>query len=91
MKCPYCNKEISGVICPGCNETIPHGSRYCLYCGAMLEDDFAVEDDPISADETNDIDLEDRIPCIDGNCIGIIIDGKCNICGKSYKGKKKKK
>ncbi len=89
MKCPYCNREISGVICPGCNAAIPEESRYCLYCGAMLKDRSEIEDDLFSSGEINDIDFEDRIPCSDGNCIGIIIDGKCNICGRRYKGKKK--
>jgi len=77
-------------MCPGCKETIPEESRYCLYCGAMLKDTSEAEDDLVSAGETDDIDFEDRIPCSDGNCIGIIINGKCNICRKAYRGKKKK-
>ena len=89
MKCPYCNKEISGLTCPECNETIPEESRYCLYCGAESKNKSTVDDDPITAGQADDLDFENRIPCIDGNCIGIIIDGKCNICGKRYKGKKK--
>ena len=89
MKCSYCNKEIPGIICPGCEETIPNESRYCLYCGAMLKDNSQVRDDSISAGETDDIDLENRVPCRDGNCIGIIIDGRCNICGKRHKAKKR--
>ena len=89
MKCPYCNKEISAITCPECNGSIPEDSSYCLHCGADLKNNFAVGDDSISAGQTDGIDFEDRIPCIDGNCIGIIIDGKCNICGKRYKGKKK--
>jgi hypothetical protein len=33
-------------------------------------------------------DLEDRVPCPDGNCIGIIgPDGPCCICGKLYPSK----
>ena len=90
MKCPYCDKEIPGVMCPGCSETIPEDSRYCLYCGAMVIDTPDEDEDQISAGETDDFGLEDRIPCSDGNCIGIIIDGKCNICRKRYRGKKKK-
>ena len=90
MKCPYCSKEIPGAVCPGCNETVPEESRYCLYCGVTLKETSEAEDDPGSAGETDDIDFEDRIPCSDGNCIGIIIDGKCNICKKAYRGKKKK-
>jgi len=89
MKCPYCSKEIAGDTCPRCNKTIPEESRYCLFCGATLKDSPEVEDDLISPEEIEDFDFENRIPCIDGNCIGIIINGKCNICGKRYKGKKK--
>jgi hypothetical protein len=37
----------------------------------------------------NGIDWEHRILCSDGNCIGIIgKDGKCNECGKLFKGKR---
>ncbi len=89
MKCSYCNKEIPGIICPGCKETVPEESRYCLYCGAMLKDDSQAVDDSASAGEKDDIDFDSRVLCIDGNCIGIIINGKCNICGKRHKGKKK--
>ena len=89
MKCPHCNTEIPGIICHECNESIPEESSYCLYCGADLKDYSASDDDSTGAEDTGDVDFENRIPCIDGNCIGIIIDGKCNICGKSYKGKKK--
>ncbi|TET94357.1 MAG: hypothetical protein E3J28_02770 [Desulfobacteraceae bacterium] len=89
MKCPYCKKEVPGITCHKCNESIPEESSYCLYCGADLKDNSAVEDDSISAGEADSLDFEDRIPCTDGNCIGIIIDGKCNICRRRYKGKKK--
>jgi predicted amidophosphoribosyltransferase len=89
MKCSYCNKEIPGIICPGCKETVPEESRYCLHCGAMLKDDPQAVDDSASAGEKDDIDFDSRALCIDGNCIGIIVNGKCNICGKRHKGKKK--
>jgi len=89
MKCPYCNKEFPGITCPECGGAIPEESSYCLYCGADLHNTFAGEDTIMSAGGADSIDFEDRIPCPDGNCIGIIIDGKCNICGKRYKGKKK--
>ena len=89
MKCPYCDKEIPGVKCPECNETVPEESRYCLYCGKELKDYSATEDSPGRAGEADDSDLDDRIPCSDGACIGIIIDGKCSECGKRYSGKKK--
>jgi len=89
MECPQCKTEIPGVTCPGCNKTVPDESDYCLYCGVGLKGEPAEEDEHVSAGETNDFDLDDRTPCSDGNCIGIIINGKCNICGKRYKGKKK--
>jgi len=68
---------------------VPEESRYCLYCGAMLKDDPQAVDDSASAGEKDDIDFDSRVLCIDGNCIGIIVNGKCNICGKRHKGKKK--
>jgi len=77
------------MTCPACQKSIPEESNYCLYCGADLHSTSIEEDDTTSAGDVNSIDFEDRIPCSDGNCIGIIIDGKCNICGKRYKGKKK--
>jgi len=89
MKCPYCDKEILGITCPECGGSIPEDSHYCLYCGAELHSTTTGEDDTKSAGGADSIDFQDRIPCPDGNCIGIIIDGKCNICGKWYKGKKK--
>ena len=76
-------------MCPMCNKIVPDESNYCLYCGTGFKGEPAEEDEHVSAAETNDLDLDDRIPCSDGNCIGIIVDGKCNICGKRYKGKKK--
>lgn len=32
------------------------------------------------------LDLESRVLCPDGNCTGIIIDGKCSECGKPHPG-----
>jgi len=89
MKCPYCNKEISGTTCPECHESIPKESSYCLNCGAYLNNNPTEGDDSIGSGGSESVDFEDRIPCADGSCIGIIIDGKCNICGRRYKGKKK--
>jgi hypothetical protein len=89
MKCPHCDKEIPGITCPECQETIPQESSYCLYCGAALHSTSMGEDTATSAEDADGYVFEDRIPCSDGNCIGIIINGKCNICGRRYKGKKK--
>ncbi len=89
MECPHCNKEIPGVSCPECSETIPSQSNYCLYCGAELKGGSFREEGQEVARENHDFDLDDRIPCSDGNCIGIIVNGRCNICGRRYKGTKK--
>ena len=97
MKCPHCNEEIQGVTCPACKKTIPEESRYCLYCGNEIKDEGSRVDDQVDAghgendtgvQEKDDFDLENRIPCSDGTCIGIIVNGKCNICGKRLRGKK---
>lgn len=89
MRCPHCSKDIPGISCPECERVIPEESKYCLYCGAVLEGVSISEGIGSEAGEEGDFDLENRIPCSDGNCIGIIINRRCNICGKPYKGKKK--
>jgi hypothetical protein len=89
MRCPYCNKDIPGISCPECKRAIPEESIYCLYCGALVGTDSISESNENEPAEDPDFDLENRIPCSDGNCIGIIVNGRCNICGKPYKGKLK--
>jgi hypothetical protein len=89
MKCPHCNNDISGLSCPECSEIIPEESRYCLYCGAMVRDLPAPEDVVTGENGEDEFDFKNRIPCSDGNCIGIIINGRCNICGKPSKRSKK--
>ena len=35
----------------------------------------------------NNFSLEDRIPCSDGTCVGVVGDnGTCGTCGKTYDG-----
>jgi len=89
MRCPHCGKDIPGISCPECKRVIPEESKYCLYCGAMLGGGSISQSNESDASEEADFDFESRIPCSDGNCIGIIIHGRCNICGKPYKGKLK--
>jgi len=36
------------------------------------------------SDAEDGLDLESRVLCPDGNCTGIIVDGKCSECGKPY-------
>ena len=66
-------------MCPECGTQVPGESRYCMACGVSLKEEAGgvsdAEDGP---------DLESRVLCPDGNCTGIIVDGKCSECGKPY-------
>ena len=87
MKCPHCNMDILGIACQKCNNTIPEESRYCLYCGEpVLNEDSEKGDDFVETERADSIDFDDRVTCSDGNCIGIIENGVCNVCGKPYQG-----
>jgi len=81
MKCPYCEKEIPGKSCPDCGAAMPEEARYCMQCGALL--DYADESNSTNGEEA-DLDFENRVLCPDGNCTGIIVDGKCTECGKTF-------
>jgi hypothetical protein len=81
MECPHCHQEIPGKMCPECGTQVPGESRYCMTCGAL----FKSETGSVS-DAEEGLDLESRVLCPDGNCTGIIIDGKCSECGKPYSG-----
>jgi hypothetical protein len=73
MKCPHCDEILPFILCPECDKEIPKGSLYCCWCG-----------NPIKGEKV-EIDLSERIPCSDGNCIGTINEsGICNICKKPY-------
>jgi hypothetical protein len=79
MKCPRCHEEIPGKECPHCETLIPLESIYCLNCGARLVED-EVED---TGGQDDEFDLENRVLCPDGNCTGIMVNGKCSECGRS--------
>ena len=78
MKCPHCEKEIPGSPCPQCDANNPDAAKYCMECGSFLgrgeEETF---------EDNNGLDFENRVLCPDGNCTGIIIDGKCTECGRT--------
>lgn len=74
MKCPHCGEAISSISCQNCGGELPEKSLFCCWCG-----------NPVKKEER--IDSSERIPCIDGTCIGVINEkGVCNICGKPYAG-----
>ena len=76
MRCPNCDFEMGGVICEGCGEETPQGSLFCYKCGAEIE-----------VDQGGSSDLENRIPCSDETCTGVINEnGVCGFCGKPYRG-----
>ncbi|RJR45375.1 MAG: hypothetical protein C4576_12195 [Desulfobacteraceae bacterium] len=80
MECPHCNKEIEGRRCSACGAGLPLEARYCMQCGVLLEEE------PVhtAADPDDGPDLENRVLCPDGTCTGIIVNGKCSECGRSY-------
>jgi hypothetical protein len=77
MECPHCHEKIAGRECTRCGRDVPEESLYCMYCGADLK-----KKDASSPDEDS-FDFENRVLCPDGSCTGIIVDGKCTVCGKA--------
>ena len=80
MECPHCNQEIPGKECPSCSQVVPEESRFCMACGEPITDVSENVDE-----EEGGFDIDSRVLCPDGNCTGIIIDGKCIECGKPNK------
>ena len=80
MECPHCHKEIASKVCPHCGTNTPEESLYCMQCGVHFG-----EEDPLSEDIGDEnLDLEARVLCPDGTCTGIMINGKCSECGRSF-------
>ena len=80
MECPFCHQKIPGRECPKCGSDIPSESRYCMKCGA----DTGFEEAAVKCED--EFDLENRVLCPDGACTGIIIDGRCIECGRTFTG-----
>lgn len=85
MRCPHCDEEILGSICPQCEVMVPEGASYCMECGSPLKENS--EENVMEDDQDSDFDLDNRVLCPDGTCTGIIVNGKCVECGKKYKEK----
>ncbi len=79
MDCPHCHQAIPGKMCPECGTSVPGESRFCMVCGASFK-----SEEGAASDADDGLDLESRILCPDGNCTGIVVDGKCSECGKPY-------
>jgi hypothetical protein len=50
-----------------------------MMCGAPV-----LEPEQAPSDSADAFDLENRILCPDGTCTGIIVNGRCTECGRSY-------
>ncbi len=88
MKCPHCDKDIPGSLCPKCGETVYEDATYCQSCATPLKESAP----PAPAhkgknffgdDDEGDIDFDNRVLCPDGTCTGIMVDGRCSECGKA--------
>jgi hypothetical protein len=77
MICEKCAGEIETISCKNCNKEILKLGSYCYICGNKFEKDRGEA-------EESDIDLESRVLCSDGTCIGIVENGFCKLCGKPY-------
>jgi hypothetical protein len=78
-KCPHCSQEIPGTVCPLCGETTPASGRYCMQCGSSLLASVSASVD----EDDGEVDFENRVLCPDGTCTGIVVGGKCTVCGRS--------
>jgi len=74
MHCPKCGAQIEEKLCNSCGMGSPPEANFCMHCGARFQ---VVEEEEA---------MEDRILCPDGNCTGIIENGRCTVCGRPYEG-----
>ncbi len=84
MICETCGGETDTVECPGCGIAVRKLGRYCYICGGAL-DQGTVGGEVRGEREEDPLDLENRVLCSDGACIGVIGEnGLCRVCGKPY-------
>jgi hypothetical protein len=85
MKCPHCDQDIQGKSCPQCGEDNLEEAGYCMACGSPLNPDrSSSSENAPSSSEDEDFDFENRVLCPDGACTGIMVDGKCTECSRSF-------
>jgi len=77
MICEKCGREIESIICKHCKMDILRLGPFCYFCGNRLEE-INIESEDV------EVDLENRILCSDGTCIGVVENGVCKLCGKPY-------
>jgi len=76
MICEKCAQKAETFVWSHCNTDIVKLGPYCYMCGGALT--------AISQEEDGAVDIENRILCSDGNCIGVVENGVCKLCGKTY-------
>lgn len=68
--------------CPVCAEFIQLEAIKCRFCGERFD---PADVEQLVAKAKSEDSFENRILCIDGNCIGVVgADGRCKVCGKPY-------
>jgi hypothetical protein len=84
LKCPSCQQELESRTCPECSKACPGDAKYCCYCGQIFPKDDAVRSSPAKKVKGDPFDLENRVLCADGLCIGVIDErGVCCECGRT--------
>jgi len=82
MVCEKCARDVEGIVCMGCGQTIMQLGPYCYLCGQGMEDRREAIGEEYGSD--GETDFSGRILCSDGACIGVVENGVCKICGKPY-------
>lgn len=82
LNCEKCGHEIETLDCGNCGGKNPTDAQYCCYCGKPFQDKVSGKKE--KKDKKGDpYDIENRVLCPDGSCIGIINEkGVCTECGK---------
>ena len=81
LTCPECGKELPSLKCPECYKSSTADAKFCCHCGKPMPASKTAAKKAIG----DPYDLENRVLCPDGACIGIINEhGVCTECGQPY-------